>query len=48
MQDSGTLQNFKLSWNVTDIEQNPAEVINTGGWVRVDVDKGIIEVTKKG
>ncbi|HEX78201.1 MAG TPA: DUF126 domain-containing protein [Dehalococcoidia bacterium] len=33
---------------VTDLDQNPTEVIATGDWVKVDADKGIVEVTKKG
>lgn len=32
---------------VTDFDQDPTEVIETGDWVRVDGDKGIVEVTKK-
>ena len=28
-------------------DQDPLEVIETGDWVRVDADNGIIEVTKK-
>ena len=33
---------------VTDLDQNPTEVIKTGDWVRVDADKGIVEVTGHG
>lgn len=33
---------------VTDLDQDPLEVIETGDWVRVDADNGIVEVTKKG
>lgn len=33
---------------VTDLDQNPTEVIKTGDWVRVDADKGIVEVTEQG
>jgi len=33
---------------VTDLDQDPTEVIVTGDWVKVDADKGIVEVTKKG
>ena len=29
------------------LEQNPLEVIQNGDWVRVDGEKGIVEVTKK-
>ena len=32
---------------VTDLDQDPLEVIKTGDWVKVDADKGIVEVTKK-
>lgn len=32
---------------VTDLDQDPLEVIATGDWVRVDGDNGIVEVTKK-
>ena len=32
---------------VTDLDQDPLEVISTGDWVRVDGDKGIVEVTKR-
>ena len=32
---------------VTDLDQDPLAVIATGDWVRVDGDKGIIEITKK-
>jgi predicted aconitase with swiveling domain len=31
---------------VTELDQDPTEVIETGDWVKVDGDKGIIEVTK--
>ena len=33
---------------VTDLYQDATEVIATGDWVKVDADKGIVEVTKKG
>jgi predicted aconitase with swiveling domain len=33
--------------SVTDFDQDPLEVIETGDWVKVDGDEGIIEVTKK-
>lgn len=29
------------------LDQNPLEVIRTGDWVRIDADKGIVEVTRK-
>ena len=32
---------------VTDLDQNPLTVIETGDWVRVDGDRGVVEVTKK-
>jgi len=31
---------------VTELDQDPLEVIATGDWVRVDGDNGIVEVTK--
>ena len=33
---------------VTDFDQDPLEIISTGDWVKVDADKGIVEITKKG
>lgn len=33
---------------MTELDQDPLEVIETGDWVKVDADNGIIEVTKKG
>ena len=33
--------------SVTDFDQDPLQVIETGDWVRVDGDRGIVEVTKK-
>ena len=32
---------------VTDFDQDPTEVIETGDYVRVDGDNGIVEVTKR-
>jgi hypothetical protein len=32
---------------VTDLDQDPTEVISTGDWVKVDGDRGIVEITKK-
>ena len=32
---------------VTDLDQDPLEVIETGDWVKVDGDRGIVEVTKR-
>jgi predicted aconitase with swiveling domain len=29
------------------LDRNPLEVIKTGDWVKVDAEKGIVEVTKK-
>lgn len=29
------------------LDKNPLEVIKTGDWVKVDAEKGIVEVTKK-
>ncbi len=32
---------------LTDFDQNPLEMIETGDWVKVDADKGTVEITKK-
>jgi predicted aconitase with swiveling domain len=32
---------------VTDLDRDPLEVIETGDWVRVDADQGLVEITKK-
>jgi uncharacterized protein len=32
---------------ITDLDQDPLEIIETGDWVKVDADNGIVEVTKK-
>jgi predicted aconitase with swiveling domain len=32
---------------VTDLDQDPLAVVETGDWVRVDGDRGIVEVKKK-
>jgi predicted aconitase with swiveling domain len=32
---------------VDGLDQNPCEVIETGDWVKVDADNGIVEITKK-
>ena len=32
---------------VTDLDLNPLYLIETGDWVKVDADRGIVEVTKK-
>lgn len=31
---------------VTDLDQDPLAMIETGDWVKVDADRGIVEVTK--
>ena len=33
---------------VTDLDQNPLEVIESGDWVKVDGDNGVVEITKGG
>lgn len=33
--------------SMSDFERDPLEVIETGDWVKVDADRGIVEVTKK-
>jgi uncharacterized protein len=32
---------------ITDLDQDPFAVIETGDWVKVDADRGIVEVTKR-
>jgi predicted aconitase with swiveling domain len=32
---------------ITDLDRDPLEVIETGDWVKVDADNGIVEVTKR-
>ena len=32
---------------LTDFDHDPLDVIQTGDWVRVDADHGIVEITKK-
>lgn len=32
---------------VAELDRDPAEIIASGDWVKVDGDKGIVEVTKK-
>ena len=34
--------------SVTDFDQNPLDVIETGDWVVVDGDCGVVQVMKKG
>jgi len=31
---------------LTDFDTDPLDVIETGDWVRVDADRGIVEITK--
>jgi hypothetical protein len=33
--------------SVTDLDQDPLEVIDTGDWVRVDADAGTVQVRKR-
>ena len=33
--------------SITDLDQDPTEVISTGDWVKVDADNGVIEITKR-
>ena len=33
--------------SVTDFDQDPLAVIETGDWVKVDGDRGVVEVIKK-
>ncbi|OGA94870.1 MAG: hypothetical protein A3E79_09185 [Burkholderiales bacterium RIFCSPHIGHO2_12_FULL_61_11] len=33
--------------SMTDFDRDPMECIETGDWVRVDADRGIVEITKK-
>lgn len=32
---------------LTDFDRDPLEVIETGDWVKVDADRGVVEITKK-
>ena len=32
---------------LTDFDHDPLEIIATGDWVKVDADRGIVEITKK-
>lgn len=32
---------------ITDLDKDPTGVISTGDWVKVDADKGLVEITKK-
>ena len=33
--------------SVTNLDQDPLEIIQTGDWVKVDGDRGLVEVTKR-
>lgn len=33
---------------ITDLDQDPIAVIETGDWVKVNADQGVVEVLKKG
>jgi len=33
---------------MTELEQDPLQVIETGDWVKVDADNGVVEITKRG
>jgi uncharacterized protein len=33
--------------SMTDFDRDPLELIETGDWVKVDADRGIVEVTKR-
>jgi predicted aconitase with swiveling domain len=32
---------------VTDLDRDPLQIIETGDWVKVDADNGIVEITKR-
>jgi predicted aconitase with swiveling domain len=32
--------------SITDFDRNPLDLIETGDWVKVDADRGIVEVRK--
>ena len=32
---------------MTELDQDPLAVIETGDWVKVDADRGVVEVTKR-
>ena len=32
---------------MTDFDRDPLEAIETGDWVKIDADRGVVEVTKK-
>ena len=33
--------------SITDLDRDPTEIISTGDWVKVDADKGIVEISKR-
>lgn len=33
--------------SMTDFDRDPIELIETGDWVKVDADRGVVEITKK-
>jgi uncharacterized protein len=33
--------------SITDLDRDPLDVIETGDWVIVDADRGIVEVIKR-
>ncbi|WP_102348835.1 aconitase X swivel domain-containing protein [Bacillus sp. Marseille-P3661] len=33
--------------SLTDFDQDPLDIIETGDWVKVDADNGVVEITKK-
>jgi predicted aconitase with swiveling domain len=33
--------------SISDLDQDPLDVIETGDWVTVDADQGIVEVVKR-
>jgi hypothetical protein len=32
---------------LTDFDRDPLDIIETGDWVRVDADHGVVEITKR-
>jgi predicted aconitase with swiveling domain len=34
--------------SLTEFDRDPLELIETGDWVKVDADRGVVEVTKRG
>jgi len=32
---------------ITDLDEDPTEVISTGDWVKVDAERGLVEITKE-